>query len=324
MSHDSRRCLLLLIDVEPDVRQPGRDARDGWAGTRTALPLIEELRRRLEHRTSAPVALNWFLRCDPQVEQTWGGLDEVRRLVPGLVDAVATSGDHAGIHPHLWRWNPATRDWFNDFEDEAWLQECLDTAIAGYTSTFKRPPEACRFGDRWRSEPAERAMRARGIRYDLSSEPGRPMEPPPGDRRPVGRLPDTRTMPRTPFASSAGARAKETDATDPRDALWIMPLTTSRPRWQPAWYPPFVVRASVSPNLGLSPFLIVPHLRRELARATTDPLVLVLRSGDLRDRRRLGNFRRNVAALLEQPGLRRCELTTPPIAIDRWLDRATL
>ena len=103
---------------------------------------------------------------------------------------MTTSGDHAGIHPHLWRWNPATRDWFNDFDDETWLQECLDTAIAGYTLAFERPPEACRFGDRWRSDAAERAMRARGIRYDLSSEPGRPTEPPPGDRRPVGRLPE--------------------------------------------------------------------------------------------------------------------------------------
>ena len=314
VSHDSRRrCILLLIDVEPDARKPAPDSRDGWDGTRTALPLIEELRRLLQQRTSAPVVLNWFLRYDPQIEQTWGGLDEVRRLVPGLLEAITADHDYAGIHPHLWRWSPQTRDWYNDLQDETWMQRCLDTAIAAYAALFGRSPEACRFGDRWVSDATLRAMRARGIRYDLSPEPGRPTEPPPSDRRSIGTLPDTRSMPRVPFRPAP-------NGSEPAEGLpWILPLTTSRPRWLPAWYPPFIVRASVSPNLGLSPLLIVPHLERELSRATNDPLVLALRSGDLGHPRRLAHFRRNVACLLAQPVLQRCELTTPPVAIRRWV-----
>jgi hypothetical protein len=121
-------------------------------------------------------------------------------------------------------------------------------------------------------------------------------------------LPDTRGMPRVPFRPA-----------DADELPWIIPLTTSRPRWQPAWYPPFVVRASVSPNLGLSPLLVGPHLGRELARVTADPLLLVLRTGDLGQPRRLAHVRRNVARLLDHPGLARCELTTPPIAVERWV-----
>jgi hypothetical protein len=318
VSDDSRRRpTLLLIDVEPDVRKPPPDARNGWEGTRAALPLIEELRGRLEQRTAAPVVLNWFLRCDPQIEETWGGLDEVRRLVPGLIDAIVAHDDYAGIHPHLWRWDPDERDWYNDLRDDAWMQRCLDSAVAGYSAVLGRTPEACRFGDRWSSDAGVRALRARGIRYDLTPEPGRPEEPPPGDGRAVGTLPDTRRMPRVPFRSTVDDAAPDADGVP-----WILPLTTSPPRWQPVWYAPFVVRASVSPNLGLSPLLVLPHLERELARDTTDPLVLVLRSGDLCRPRRLRHFRRNVARLLAHPGLRRCELVTPPVAIRRWVDGA--
>ena len=275
--------------------------------------MIEELRRRLAERTAAPVVLNWFLRIDPQIEATWGRADHVVRAVPELLDTITTHGDYAGIHTHLWRWNPQARDWMNELHDETWMQRCLDMAITGYETAFRRPPEACRFGDRWSSDAAMRALQRRGIRYDLSMEPGRPAEPPPGDRRATGALPDTRAARRVPYQHAM-------DANGAGEVPWIVPLTTSGPRWQPAWYPPFIVKASVSPNLALSPLLVAPHLEQELARVTDEPLVIVLRSGDLGSRRRLANFRRNVARIVAHDGLQRCELTSPPTAIRHWLD----
>jgi hypothetical protein len=310
-----RRCILLLIDVEPDARRPERGSPGGWDGTRAALPMIEDMRRVLAERTAVPAVLNWFLRIDPQIEGTWGHADHVLRAVPELLDTIAARGDYAGIHTHLWRWNPQARDWCNDLQDEAWMRHCLDTAIAGYEAALGRQPEACRFGDRWHSNASVRAMQQRGIRYDLSVEPGRPEERPPGDRRASGMLPDTRALPRTPFQPAIGAD-------DSHQAPWIVPLTTSAPRWQPAWYPPFLVKASVSPNLALSPLLVAPHLEHELARVTDEPLVVVIRSGDLGSRRRLANFHRNVARIVAHDGLARCELTSPPIAVRRWLDRS--
>lgn len=307
-----RRPILLLIDVEPDLRAPARGDPGGWDGTRIALPLIRELRGALARKTGAPVVLNWFLRIDPQIEATWGRADHVRHAAPDLLADVATHGDYSGIHPHLWRWSDAARAWYGDLRDAAWMRHCLDTAIAGYGAIFGRAPEACRFGDRWSSDEARRCLAERGIRYELGTEPGRPQERPPGGLDARGTLPDTRSVPRVPFPAPDAAAA----------GLWVLPVTTSRPRWQPTRNPPFLVAASVSPNLGLEPLLVGPHLEEEIARDTTAPLVLVLRSGDLCSRRRRANFRRNARRLLAQPGLERCLLTTPPEAIRRWLGKA--
>ena len=306
-AHSDRRGILWLIDVEPDARKPARGEPDGWRGTRIALPLIEDARRELKSRTGAPIAINWFFRFDPQIEETWGRADEALRIAPELVDRIASHGDYAGIHPHLWRWHAEQRDWFNDFDD-AWVERCLDTAITTYTSAFGRRPEACRFGDRWLSDGAIRAMAARGILYDLSMEPGRPAEPPLWDRLASGRLPDTRSAPRKPF-QPAGT-----------EGLWVLPLTTSAPRWQPVWYPPLVARASVNPNLGSWSRLVGPHLDREFARDTAEPFVMVLRTGDFRSPRRLAWFQRNIARILAHPALAGAEFTTPPVAIRRWID----
>jgi len=301
------RCVLWLIDVEPDARKPVCGVRGGWEGTREALPLIEAARRELEKRTATPVVINWFFRFDPQIEQTWGRADHALAVAPDLLGTIASHGDYAGIHPHLWRWHPHARDWFNDFSD-AWMEHCLDTAVATFASVFDRRPEASRFGDRWLNDTAMRALAARGIRYDLSLEPGRPAEPPLRDRLASGMLPDTRNAPRVPFQRDGAA------------GPWIVPLTTSAPRWQPVWYRPLIARASVNPNLGSWPALVAPHLEHELARRSEEPLVIVLRTGDFCSRRRQAWFRRNLARMLAHPGLDRCVFTTPPVAIRRWIE----
>jgi hypothetical protein len=308
-----RRRVLLLIDVEPDERKPTPGVRDGWSGTRVALPVLQELRDVLARRTCAAVRFNWFLRLDPQIRDTWDRVDHVARVVPQLADVIAAHDDASGIHPHLWRWSAADRDWYNDLEDVSWMEHCLDTAIDGHRAIFGRAPEACRFGDRWRSDAAVAALRARGIRYDLSVEPGRPDERPLGDRRARGRLPDTHAEPRVPYRASSDDPARGPAAG--LAATWIVPVTTSSPRWQPTHEPPFVVRASVSANLALSSLLVGPLLDRELARDDPAPLVLVLRSGDLASRRRRRNVERNAARLLAHPGVARSVFTTTPDAI---------
>jgi hypothetical protein len=314
---DSTRCALLLIDVEPDARKTLPGSEDGWGGTRAALPLIADLRRRLAERTGAEVQLNWFLRMDPQIEMTWGRADWVRQAVPELLAMIAERGDYTGIHPHLWRWDATARTWYNDFEDAAWMRHCLDTATRAHEDVFGRRPEACRFGDHWSSAAAMHELRARGIRYDLSVEPGLRATLPPGDRGARGTLPDYRAAPRVPYRPACDDYLEPSAAGD----LWIVPLTTSPTRWVPTLQPPFVSWESVSPNLVLNPLLVRPLLARELARATAAPLVLVLRSGDLGHWRFRAQFRGNVARLLAHPDLARFEFTTPPVAIRRWLAR---
>lgn len=317
-----RRPVLLLIDVEPDARKPPPGTSDGWRGTREALRVLDELRDALERRTRRTVRFSWFLRLDPQIRDTWGRVDHAARAVPELPAAIAARGDATGIHPHLWRWSDADRDWYTDLEDVAWMEHCLDAAIDGHRAIFGHAPEACRFGDRWLSDDAVAALCARGIRYDLSVEPGRPAERPLGDRRARGLLPDTHAAPREPRRVAA-PNALESPAAPADAGTWIVPVTTSAPRWQPTHEAPFLVRASVSANLARSPLLVAPLLADELARDVASPLVVVLRSGDLATPRRRRNVARNAAHLLAHPGIARCAFTTTPLAMQSFAARAT-
>lgn len=300
--------MLLVVDVEPDERKPRPGADDGFGGTRAALPLLEELRAALARRTGRAARLNWFLRIDPQIEQAWGRSDHVVRAVPELPDTIAARGDASGIHPHLWRWSDAHDDWLSDLDDADWMLRCLDTARDGYRAIFGHVPDACRFGDRWLSDAALAALHARGVAYDLTVEPGRPAERPYGDPHARGLLPDTHAVPRVPHRVRS-------------EGPWIVPVTTSAPRWQPTDAPPFVVRASVSANLGRSPLLIGPLLARELSRDVVEPLVIPLRSGDLASPRRRRHVERNAARLLSHPGLARCTFTTTAEAVRIWCAR---
>src|SRR5215467_14466926 len=132
----------------------------------------------------------------------------------------------------------------------------------GYQSIFGVRPVACRFGDRWMGNEEIKLLRAGGIRYDLTVEPGVASEPSPGDPHATVWLPDYRRTLRVPYRPSAAdflipETQSGTDAPNP--PLWIVPFTTTQPPW---WFPvrwfPFVVKASRALNLVLHP-LITKH-----------------------------------------------------------------
>jgi hypothetical protein len=312
-----RRSILFLIDVEPDARKTRSDL-GGWEGCEAALEYLGDMRSKLEEATGLGVQLNWFLRADPQIEQTWGRADWAAEVCPRIIRTIIDHGDYSGIHPHLWRWSEERREWFNDLSDPAWTRECLQTAIEGYSRIFSRQPEACRFGDRWLNQHAVELMRELGIRYDLTLEPGMVDTPIHDDPHATGWLPDYRPAPREPYVPSREnflLRAKQ-----PGDAssLWMLPLTTSAPAWRLVRRWPYFLKASRSPNLALSSSHVWPHIRNELNRESNNPLTMVLRSGDLSNPGFLRNFLRTSGELARHPKLGRCEFTNPAAAVARW------
>ena len=191
-------------------------------------------------------------------------------------------------------------------------------SIAAFQRLFGRVPEASRFGDRWLSQPAVELLQASGIRFDLTIEPGLPDEPVFDDPRATGRLPDYRAAPREPYRPSSGDFLVPLRGAASADALWMVPVTTTRPVWRLTRWPPWVVKASRPLNLALRSSYVWPHLRAQLETTTAVPLVVVVRTGDLGRPRFARNFRRTTRAMLAHPGLARCEFTDPPTAVARW------
>jgi hypothetical protein len=317
VASSGRRCVLFLIDLEPDLRKI-RGGQGGWEGSRKALPYLETLRRRLEDRTETPVEFNWFLRADPQIRKRWGKAHWVVEACPDLIETIGDRGDYCGIHPHLWRWNQRLREWFNELADPAWTAECLQTSIEAFQQIFHRLPEACRFGDRWLNQNAVELMRASGIRYDLTVEPGLPDVPVFDDPHATGRLPDYRRAPRVPYRPSSENFLTPTSDEAKDNSLWIVPLSTTAPVWQFRRRRPYLLKVSRSPNLSYPSSEVWPHLRTELDLATSVPLVMVVRTGDCERAELLENFLETTGQLAQHPALARCRFTNPAAAVARW------
>ena len=312
-----RRSVLFLIDVEPDARKTCGGS-GGWEGSQKALGYLQDFRRQLEDQTRVQVEFNWFLRADPQIRKTWGKTDQVADACPQLLRLIVDQGDCCGIHPHLWRWNERRGEWFNDLNDPEWMAECLQASIEAFRGMFHRSPEACRFGDRWLNQHAVDLMQASGIRYDLTIEPGLPDEAIFDDPHATGRLPDYRGTPREPYQPSPENFMVPAHGPANHGSLWMVPLTTTPPVWRLIRRPPYLLKASRSPNLSLRSTYVWTHLRTQLDLVTDVPLTMVVRSGDLATSHFLGNFLETTRQLVKHPALPGCEFTNPATAIARW------
>jgi hypothetical protein len=299
------RPILFLIDVEPDDRKTSGES--GWESSEAAFDRLETLRTQFEHATGRPVRYNWFFRCDPQIETTFGRADFIAEACPRIVRKALESGDASGIHIHMWRWSEDHRRWFNDLGNRAWLEQCVSTSIHAYTKIFGEPPGMSRYGDRWLSHEAIDVIRGAGITYDLTLEPGMPGEAIHDDPHATGSLPDLRRAPRSPYRPARSNYLQPTDTGD----FWMIPVTTSPPAWRPVRRAPWIMRASRSPNLALATHTVWPNLRARLDRPSTGPLVIVFRSGDLSHPRFLTNFERTTGLMARHPALAWCEFTTP-------------
>ena len=150
-----------------------------------------------------------------------------------------------------------------------------------------------------------------------SVEPGVASEPPPGDPHATARLPDYRRALRVPYRPSAAdflIPETHSGADEPNPPLWIVPVTTTQPRrWIPVRRFPFVVKASRALNL------VAPANDMAADRRCHEPLVFLLRSGDLGDPGLFANFKYVIERLASYRGLRNCRFTGVEEAMTNFL-----
>jgi len=197
--------IVLCVDVEPDRRVFDRARPEPWLGFERFLEKAPRLRESLASLTGAPVAINWFLRMDPQVAETWGSPTWVAETYGEALAWLVAEGDELGLHTHPWRWDGEAQTWIADYEDEEWAVHCLDTSLEAFGSAFGRRCLAHRSGDHFLNGPMLSRLGDAGVKVDLTIEPGWPPAGPPGGERSVGMLPDYASTPRRPYRSSPTA-----------------------------------------------------------------------------------------------------------------------
>lgn len=264
MPGSAARPVVLCIDVEPDERTFDLDAPPPpWLGFERALELLPRLRDRLSQLTGAAVRVNWFLRMDEQVLRTWGSRDWAAGVYGELFEGLVRDGDDLGLHTHPWRWDPGMGDWYAEYADPDWAVASIDAALDAFESAFGRPCEAHRGGDHHLSGPVLERLEARGVRVDLTVEPG---------QRPGGAVlgeasrgtgPDYRRVPREPYRSSP-ERFPRPDP-DGGSGPLLIPLTSALGSRR-------LGRTHIPPDQ--SPARFLPRLELELLSAAWAPPVL--------------------------------------------------
>lgn len=261
--HQLTKPVVLCIDVEPDERMFDPDGpAPPWLGFERAVERLPSLRDRLARLTGAAVRVNWFLRMDEQVDRTWGSREWAAAAYGELLEGLVRDGDELGLHTHPWRWDHSTGDWYAEYADPGWAVASIDAAFDAFEGAFGRSCEVHRGGDHHLSGPVLERLGARGVRVDLTIEPGQRAGGAVRGEASRGTGADYRGVPREPYRSSP----KRFPRPDPSGGgPLLIPLTSALGSRR-------LGRTPIPPDS--SPRRFVPRLELELLSAAWAPPVL--------------------------------------------------
>ena len=227
---------VLCIDVEPDGNRPHPAA--SWPGFESMLAYTDELRDRLAGASGTPVRFTWALRMDPQIEVLQGSATWLAERYGAQLDGLLAAGDSFAAHTHAWRRVDHTKldAWVADWGDVGWAQECLERTLSSFKVAFGRACHTHRFGDRFVTSRLHALLGARGVKVDLTIEPGaRPVSAMYPGWRSTHRMLDYAAAPQEPYrpvAEDPLLANPDPNAPGP----WLLPLTAvDASDWLPAW-----------------------------------------------------------------------------------------
>lgn len=302
---DKKIPIIFCVDVEPDLRMVKTNCQEPWAGYEAMHVYLKDTRPLLEKATGSPVHYSWFFRVDPQIAEGYGAADWALTHYKNWILEYEAEGDEIGLHPHAYRLEE--KDWVADHGNQVWVEHCLDMAFEGFEKNLGRSCRSFRFGDRFMNQDTLDELEKRGVRYELTLEPGyaaqKSMNPHIPSERATGTLPDTTRVPRFPY------RAKPFDYQAPDESrskgMWILPLSTGtlQFKWGRAekvfkglFQPKDLKPKTLTLNLGFGVNNFADVMRQLLEDVKAPYLAIVARA----DAASRENLRRNMEAHLEK------------------------
>jgi hypothetical protein len=217
--------VILCIDVEPDLRTFDRRAGSTWSGFAAMGETLNDLRTRMCIRTHAAARFNWFLRMDPQIQETYGSAAWITEVEADRIGQLAKEGDEFGLHVHAWRFDSRRNIWIADFADQSWIDHCVRMSVDAYQRRFECQCRVFRFGDRWLNNATVDLLEELGVRCDLTIEPGLV-----GGDLPesfTGSIPDYSLVPTLPYQPSR----QDIRVASAGRKLWMIPVSAGNVHW---------------------------------------------------------------------------------------------
>lgn len=313
--------VILCIDVEPDPHRPDPTKAPPWRGFERLYPYLHQLRLRMADASGEAARLNWFWRMDPQVELVHGSADWALRRYETEVAETVLEGDEHGVHPHVWRWDAAFREWVRDYGNPSWVEHCVAKSFMTFRAVFGKACESVRMGDRYFDDRVRGTLERLGCLFDLTVEPGE-KSPAVGGRH-TGSVPDYRSVEMGPYRPTVeDFRKRDTDRSE---GLWIIPLASGVMserglRWRRYLRRRWTLRGPIPTGYGTlrlwePPELVQPAIEETVERLERPYLAFAIRSDVLLNPWSGGNCRRNLEGLLRRAQARRFVFCTPHEAL---------
>jgi hypothetical protein len=323
---DRRIPILLIIDCEPDPRQPQPGTAGRWLGFENLFGFLSVQRRLLSERTGSPARFSWFWRMDPQIEVTHGSARWAVETYGSLIKTAEEHGDETGLHVHGWRWDAARAIWVADHGNDAWMEHCIRSSFSEFERNFGRRCDLVRMGDGWFSNQATRMLEQQGVCIDLTLEPDMPASPSlVPEEIATGIIPNRSDVPnRVYHPSLADFRAADQDGAT---RLWMLPVTTGRAPKRPRGLARFLPKMLAPPelelvqlNLAHSARRFVPIFERAISQGDRPYAAICMRS-DSGHPRLLKEIERNIRYMLRHRHANRFVFVTPTTALGLLQER---
>ena len=169
---------ILVADCDPDRPDYGGTsyaARSelGWSGVRDGIPALLTALDRAEGDLRESISCVWCVRSDMQMAQIYGDAAWPYRQFEELWRAAAEMGSTIAWHPHLWRWSDEHGCWYQETEDEDWIEECLRIGHQALCEAVGTPVRVSRMGWEFHNDVTMRVIDELGVELDISAVPGR-------------------------------------------------------------------------------------------------------------------------------------------------------
>lgn len=151
-----------------DSREPMR-----WRGLTEGVRRAREIGDEFLDDFGNPLRITWCIRSDEQIAGIYGDPAWSYGQFGEIWQQMREAGDELAWHPHLWRWAEHDGCWYQETEDAAWIEDCLDEGYGALADRMGDAPRTSRMGWEFHNNASMNTLRKLPVEVDMTAIPGR-------------------------------------------------------------------------------------------------------------------------------------------------------
>ncbi|MDZ4723267.1 MAG: hypothetical protein SGI97_05125 [candidate division Zixibacteria bacterium] len=173
--------IVIGCDTDPDRSKfiPGvRDDELSWTGMLHGIPRTKEQLKELIDAVGKKPVFTWCLRVDDQIKRYLGAYSSVLSAHKDFLLELERSGDELGWHPHFWRQDTKSQQWYQEWSDKKWQTDMLRVAHSEYQQVLPGRAKSAKMGWGYHNNETFATLEKLGVKLEFSALSGMAVRPP--------------------------------------------------------------------------------------------------------------------------------------------------